>query len=542
MTRSLVAGLTLACCLIALASASACNKRVFEKVENTCDRTIRSDIDVPTEKSADILIVVDNSGSMQEEQTNLANNFFNEDIGNGAGQCPLNDLANIPDEYKNPPRATYTAGGALSSCGFIQLLAAFENDFRVGVITTDVGICDNRLPAALTQAFCTTGAGAGRPECSGPDADNRWGFRPQRGCLQPDGPPFGADLHKLIQRSDLDDPALDDLAARFKSTLDNIRTFGSPFERGLDAATLFLTAGGSSRAPGCENDLTSFRRDDAQLVVIFLTDEEDCSHGGDGLPSQAGTFNENEGEVCGENQSFFTNNARACYDGEADLPSVASYANTLKGVEEGVKVAIVAGGLGEPGSVEPEGCRTGGDGTPNGDCVSSGGLSNATNGSQGQLCSNTPLNPTNDANIASIISARGCDGTSCDLPCCQADAGDRYFGLAGEFEGKALTDSICNASFRETMLDIAAFIAAVDFVELAEAPESPNAISVAIERADSGETQTIAPLADAAACATETGWILEGERRIVLCGDARPGPGDKVKVSARGTNDTAACQ
>src|SRR3990172_7363802 len=143
-----------------------------------CVKTIESDIEVPTERAADILIVVDNSGSMAEEQQNLADNFLNQD----PAACPLQDLKNIPEEYKNPAPALYQGAGPLAQCGFIQLVAAFENDFRVGVITTDVGLCDNRVPSA-----------------QGGDA---WGFRPQRGCLQPDSAPGGT-ARKVLARADL---------------------------------------------------------------------------------------------------------------------------------------------------------------------------------------------------------------------------------------------------------------------------------------------------------------------------------------------------
>src|SRR5687768_12111651 len=44
-----------------------------------CVKTLTGDVDVPTEQAADILIVVDNSGSMAEEQGNLAQNFLNQD-------------------------------------------------------------------------------------------------------------------------------------------------------------------------------------------------------------------------------------------------------------------------------------------------------------------------------------------------------------------------------------------------------------------------------------------------------------------------------
>ena len=475
--------------VMSLPLVASCNRRVFEAVQTSCDVTIGDTIEVPTEKAADILIVIDNSGSMAEEQDELAQNFLNQ----VASECPLQDLAAIPAEFKNPARELYTENGVLAKCGFIQLLAAFENDFRVGVITTDVGLCDNRIPAAQ----------------GGLD----WGFRPQRGCLQPDGPPDSG-ARKLIAAADLidDNAQNDDFAQRFQDTLSNIQTFGSPFERGLDAMSIFLDPT-ASRGPGCEGDFDSFRRADAALVVIFLTDEEDCSHG-----LGPGTFtDELEGEVCDEFEAIVSppNNPANCYANVAELPPPSLYIDALLAADPNAKVAVIAGGLGEPGNVQPAGCTVGAGGAPDGNCFASGGLSNFTGTNQ-------------QCGPGSFEDARG------GLDCCLADPGSRYYEFADEL-GKKTTDSICNASFRSTMLDIAAFIAAVDFVELPEPPASPKAIVVTITRAGTGIQETIPPLLDDQDCVTETGWRLENGTRVILCGQARPGPGDTIDVQAKGS-------
>ena len=70
--------ITLAVVGVAVLAGGGCNRRVFEQVKPTCDQTIANDVDIPAEKAADILIVVDNSGSMQEEQDRLAAAFIND--------------------------------------------------------------------------------------------------------------------------------------------------------------------------------------------------------------------------------------------------------------------------------------------------------------------------------------------------------------------------------------------------------------------------------------------------------------------------------
>jgi hypothetical protein len=128
-----------------------------------------------------------------------------------------------------------------------------------------------------------------------------------------------------------------------------------------------------------------------------------------------------------------------------------------------------------------------------------------------------------------------CEAGAHAQACCLADAGTRYFQLAqGMGTGQALTDTICSDSFRQTMIDIARFIARVDFVELSEAPANPNAIVVQITREGQTTPVFIPPLASTGNCATDTGWQLQGDRRINFCGGAAPGPGDVVSVRALG--------
>jgi uncharacterized protein (TIGR03382 family) len=463
---------------------------------NVCVRTLTGDVQVPKQQAADILIVVDNSGSMQEEQANLVANFLNTD----PSQCPLQDLKNIPPEFKNPAAALYTGDGPLAKCGFVQLVAAFDNDFRIGVVTTDVGLCDNKISSAQGGAA--------------------WGYRPQRGCLHGDGPP-GTGEHKVIARADLDDddPTNDDLAARFDATLQNIGTFGSTIERGLDAMNIFLDPG-ADKNPQCTGDLDLFRRPDASLVVIFLSDEDDCSHGlGDSLT----TFgNENVGEVCGEFPDGLTAiKGSKCYTDQADLSATTDYVAPLLALDPQAKVAVIAGAN---AASQPAGCIVGANGAPEaGDdvCFQSGGLSNENGAGPQQPCG------------PDTAAARG------GLPCCTADEGGRYFAFADEITRKA-TNSICNASFRSTMIDIAAFIAAVDEVELAEPPENPNLIVVELTRAD-GSKLTLDPVPDSEDCATTDGFRLENETHVVLCGAARGAPGDSIVVKAAGESQSVAC-
>ena len=507
-----------------VAVSSGCNRRVFVEVPPTCDSTLASDVEVPAEKAADILIVVDNSGSMLEEQARLAEAFINT----SPGACPissaeLKDFARCGDAEApavcrfaspTPEMLAARAPDGLADCGFIQVLAAFENDFRIGVITTDVGVCDNRIP--------------------GSQGGDEWGFRPQRGCLQPNGPP--GTLAKIISRKDLldNDPTNDEIGDRFIQTLVNIKTFGSAIERGLDATEEFLDPA-TPRPPACANDLSSFIRDDAKLLVIYLTDEEDCSRAstigacaGDDCadacedPNGCDIFECPAGKTCEPGRPEFAGEtcddkflshitgfpAAKCYTLEADLTPVSHYIGVLRSKKENpsdVSVAVIAGGLAdENGEIQPAGCIFDAATRQSvGGCFESKGNSN---------------NPSPDT----------CPP---EKNCCVADPGGRYYQLADGLNG--LKNTICVDSFGQTMIKIAVFLADVDSLKLAEKPADDKLVIV--EKAARESTSFAAvPRINGTVCNGD-GWVLEADGITVrFCGTARPGPGERIRVRARG--------
>ncbi len=532
MRRVILVGLSVMTTLVAV--STGCNRRVFVEVPPTCDASIISDAEIPAEKAADILIVVDNSGSMQEEQDRLALAFLND----VPGACPissaeLKDFARCDEvpapavcRFSNPSPELLKEPGpnGLAQCGFIQVLAAFENDFRIGVITTDVGICDNRLN--LSQAGqCLNGFCAGTGAACGPgNLCEDWGYHPQRGCLQ--GP--RGSVEKVISRQDLLDGDAS-VGTRFIDTLKNIKTFGTPIERGLDAAQLFLDPA-TDRHESCAEDLSSFIREDAKLVVIFLTDEEDCSRAADvtactdpscQCDSPDGCeifFNcppnttcvpsrwEFANESCGEFQAHFSNNPADCYAKEANLTPVTQYVDALKASKikaDDVSVAVIAGGIPDGDGFIAAGCR----------------FDEATGALQTQCTS------TKGTSQSAECAASG--------DCCFADAGGRYYELADAMGGKGLKDTICVDNFGETMIKIAVFIADVDSLKLAEKPADLNLVVVEKARVGTDEFSTVERV-EGTTCVAD-GWVLEGDGLTIrFCGTARPGPGERVRVSAKG--------
>ena len=370
-------------CVAALVVVGAC------ELEVPIGR-LPSDVEAPRalqgSGALDILVVVDNSNSMADEQEALARALFRED-------CPIQSLDVVPDALKRPTGALLDELEGL--CGFAQILAAYERDFRVGVITTDVNACDNAIPSAQGGA--------------------EWGHRPQRGCLQP-VPSTG---QKVISRDDLD------IAPKFTELMSAIGTHGSPFERGLDAVDALFA--GDAFDASCAGDLEELRRADADLLIVFVTDEDDCSHGGG-----AHGFDDETLEVCGPGEALVTDHRVSdCYDAPDTLAPVAAYAERWRAIAGAgaLRVLVVGGAVptGDDGAPHAaSGCVVDGDGAIGGACWASGGLSNFTDPGQ-------PCDPSDPGG------ARG------GQPCCLAESARRYEALAALVDGRVR--SICGGDY-----------------------------------------------------------------------------------------------
>ena len=351
--------------------------------------TVDYQLDQPVERlplavqrPLDILFVVDNSGSMADEQATLRRSVFDP-------RCPITDVGAVPQRYHRPSPEVFAE--LTSVCGIAQLMAAMGGNFHIGVITTDVGVCDERLSFAQ-------------------DPDGLHEPTTMRGCLQGQG---------VITNGD-------DVEAAFQSAILGVGTYGSSIERGLDAMEVFLDPG-SRRAPGCENDLDGFLRPDGRLMVVMVADEDDCSHrdGALGFPDEL----EGEPATCGDFPGLFSRPetfARNCQDRQDQLVSVGAYSETLRelvvnGRTTDVMVSVM-GGLRDNGAgLEPGGCSPLADGAIDGSCR------------------------------PSLGTAQACD---VEDNCCSADGAFRYVEFARAVNGDSLLGSICADNFRDPLLPL----------------------------------------------------------------------------------------
>ncbi|MFH1807997.1 MAG: hypothetical protein ABIJ09_04590 [Pseudomonadota bacterium] len=466
--------------------ASACVDHGFDVPLTAAGGETRLMSRVEVERAADILFVIDNSGSMAEEQDNLARNASSSadplSLCNAQG---FNRLRQYVDENAQlgpaqwPPdhQATY------AECGFIERLMLLDNKFHIGVISTDMHDCDSPYSAA------------GR------------GSVPQRGCLQtaPDAPA----LTVLT-------PETPDLAARFGGIVRNLGVWGSALEKGMQAAQHFLTpdhdtpaAGTCMLARDCSDDRALFwRRDEVnacgdrvetKLVVIYVTDEDDCSNDGTIDEAQSGS-------------------SILCYSRPELLTPVAEHARfltRLKTRPELVRVAAIAGFSDAGNGLEAMGCR-----------LDEGVHSNVCDPAQGNSVATCDIciNGEPVCSCHPAIPAERCQGVEQPAThCCQADPARRYQALA-EAMPLSVRDTLCSDSYRDTMMEIADLANRTDVVCLPEAP--PAEAVVKLVHADGSED--IVPRASSS---SEGGWtLLDSGHCLGFSGAYLPRPGDRVEV------------
>ena len=181
------------------------------------------------EKDIDILFVIDNSGSMKEEQDNLAKNF-----------------PRLVDALRNPKLGPDGSG---KPCGAGNTSGCKIPNVRIGVVSTDLGV-----PVA------------GIDGCSGAGDGARLLSQPRGGCVGPSDPY----ISYVDGKTNVDAPAIADPIERVKqafSCIARLGTDGCGYEHPLEAARRALDG---KTNPG-------FLRTNALLAVVFITDEDDCS-------------------------------------------------------------------------------------------------------------------------------------------------------------------------------------------------------------------------------------------------------------------------
>lgn len=420
-------------------------------------------------RPADILFVVDNSGSMADEQENLAANFN----------------------------------------AFIDSIAGPENDYRIAVVTTDqskgndgsdrlewAGLRDQVFvtePGTGVEAFVSQGQGT---------------------CVQTDIP-TGCFRGPNANTRVIDSTVLDE-AQQIATFIDNVKvgSCGSGLEEGLSAMLDSL-----GKANGC-ND--GFLRDEANLVIILVSDENDGSR-----------------DPADRNRSL----------------AVAQAVESLKNIKpiSQIRVAAIVGAVdGQPSNCSNAfGASCGSLCTEPGPQASSGAMCNAMTapavcqpheGCSGGMCASEPFRNWNETPGSCLW----CSYFKAD-DCCSALAGNRYtefaraieselnqidpvfaqVGCTGEnptpgepFQTACLIDSICQDSFAATLQRIAQDLVFNASFTIEPPAVNPEGLRVRIKGGRWPDGILLEPGTDYDATATS----------VNLKGDKIPGPDEDIEI------------
>lgn len=197
---------------------AGCQDYVFEQ---KCPETIKEQEitrAAAEPRPADILFIVDNSGSMADEQANLAANFN----------------------------------------AFINEIAGPDNDYRIAVVTTDTS--NGNEAQGLREDIFAVEPGTGVEALVAPDISGCSATQIPTSCFRGPNPD-----QRIIDSTTMD--AATQIAA-FKNNV-QVGSCGSGDEEGLEAMKQAL-----SKTNGCN---AGFLRPDANLVIVIVSDEDDHS-------------------------------------------------------------------------------------------------------------------------------------------------------------------------------------------------------------------------------------------------------------------------
>jgi len=349
------------------------------------------------EDRTDILFVVDDSGSMDDKQQNLARNFD----------------------------------------AFVLRLSGSpaRNAYQVAVVTSDV----NRYDAGtFPDTFVASSVCQGSPMVGG--------TYPKGAIVSVSGPSDPARrLFSTTSGPRILSAGSPTLAVDFKNNV-YVGVCGSGREQGLEAARLALSP------PLVSGANAGFVRSGARLVVIFISDDDDCSD-----PESTGT---------GEEPTACTSYPVQRY--------VEFFQGDVAGERKDLFVAAIAAV--DPTTRRPSQCRV--------------------------------------------------EGTTA----LAEHAAFRYADFIAGFGERGLLDSVCKASFSDTLVEIASRISQA--VPLAAAPADPGLLAVAVIRPD-GTRQACTVKTQGAPGSADVVYVAPAGSRppsLVFGGACSLGMGDRLDV------------
>ena len=384
---------------------------------------------------------------------------------------------------------------------FVSELTKNSTNYHLGIVTTDI--------IAPTDQGRLRMSGAGPLFWTSPDA----------------GDPNADAIRQAIVQG-------------FSATIESLGINGSFKEAGLGAALAAL----APTDPNVATANAGFLRPTADLAVVIVTDEDDCSPTAAGLATMVSWV----GEV-------------TCYEQAGTLAPVDQLVTSFAALKNGninqVRVGLIGGGLpGQDGNtLTPRGCTVDPQGQPSDAC---GCWEYDTHDAYFCASIHQDYNQPCSSSGTCLGTCPGTDNTAvCDTPLCPATPARRYTDFlasmekaraAASFGTGTIANSICQAEYGTTLISIADHVVQSPCFTLATAPSSPDELGMQLQRLGSdgvtyGAVQNVPhmdPSDPGADCSTCTGKCQSGawqytaatQSMCLTCGMQKE-YGDKYTIS-----------
>jgi hypothetical protein len=376
-----------------LISVTGCNTHPVEFTSANTDYGVSVDYSPANAESVDILWVIDNSGSMCEEQRDLAVNFdrfltafANENIDfqmgvttthqrpDGLPEGSFKSKYGILQSTPNPIPTTFGACGQASTVenALQRAVACTTNpsEYRT-TLTSGEAACLNDSASGECETYCTNNLS--EEWCEDNNGNINFKARPLKEALFPPGNAY-RDLPLILRRSDYENAdrslRVDELRDDF-GCMSFVGTSGWSFEKGLGAAQkavdseLVGTFYDPEAEPPADKPNYGLIRKDSSFAVIFVTDENDCTYNNNrGMDNPDVTvspelmIDELDTGDCGDDVCEFANSTQVDPNNSPLIPTseiadtiVAELAE-IKGREFTKKEVIVASIHGQPDRYE----------------------------------------------------------------------------------------------------------------------------------------------------------------------------------------------
>jgi hypothetical protein len=497
--------------LVALAALAACQDYNFNPVGKCVIQPGAKRAEVEKIGIADVLFVVDDSGSMKPEQARLAANFsaFIDALAGVQKERVLNNLDPFEFHIAVTTSAVFESwepslGGQFSCQGSpLQCSVPLANTYYG--IQADNAACSNtgetcndvinyyafpsvplRLcSSTVTSDCCHQGVGASRAPYPAGDFVT-----------------LGDNSRVLHFTKDLDwaswpdSPQLTALVEQFQENI-NVGSCGSGMEQPFEAGRLALKK--ALRQDGLEQPVlqSEFLHDKAKLVVVFVGDEDDCSNPNDGTRSLKFTFATSDPgkDVCITEQSKPVDQQK--------LFRITDYADFLTSLGRPFNAAFVY-------SAKLDTCEKDGEGN----VVCDPGFCDCRCPTH-CLTSGSGCGPTQPGDcFAPSSDSYKCAGFDYEL---QPES--RYHQLSRELRGRTADGSkvntfeasVCEADWAQTLEGIAKLVAPPSGLELATLPADKDVVALSIQTAD-GNTRSVCDGPDE----TKDWWFVECGDRVTV--------------------------